>query len=84
MYFYIRKILSIKGYQRKAGGFGIRDELTGAYHTGEVLLEVNRILERKTDARFAVLYIDFENFKYVNDVFGYFVRGRAAQKTTHG
>ncbi len=33
MYFYIRKFFQLKDTNEKAGGFGIRDELTGAYHT---------------------------------------------------
>lgn len=33
--------------------------------------EVNRIMAQNPDEKFAVLYVDFENFKYVNDVFGY-------------
>lgn len=71
MYFYIRKFFQLKDTNEKLEDLASRDELTGAYHTEKFYSEVNRILERKTDARFAVLYIDFENFKYVNDVFGY-------------
>lgn len=71
MYFYIRKFFQLKDTNEKLEDLACRDELTGAYHTEKFYSEVNRILERKTDARFAVLYIDFENFKYVNDVFGY-------------
>lgn len=71
MYFYIRKFFQLKDTNEKLEDLAARDELTGAYHTEKFYSEVNRILERKNDARFAVLYIDFENFKYVNDVFGY-------------
>ena len=71
MYFYIRKFFQLKDTNEKLEDLASRDELTGADHTEKFYSEVNRILERKTDARFAVLYIDFENFKYVNDVFGY-------------
>lgn len=71
MYFYIRKFFQLKDTNEKLEDLASRDELTGAYYTEKFYSEVNRILERKTDARFAVLYIDFENFKYVNDVFGY-------------
>lgn len=71
VYFYIRKFFQLKVTNEKLEELTSRDELTGAYRADKFYLEVNRMMEREPDAKFAVLYIDFENFKYVNDVFGY-------------
>lgn len=71
VYFYIRKFFQLKVTNEKLEELTSRDELTGAYRADKFYSEVNRMMEREPDAKFAVLYIDFENFKYVNDVFGY-------------
>ena len=72
VYFYIRKFFQLKVTNERLEGLAYRDELTGAYHMERFYEEVNRIMAQNPDERFAVLYVDFENFKYVNDVFGYF------------
>lgn len=48
-----------------------RDDLTGAYNMDKFRAEVERVLKQTPDGKVAVLYTDFENFKYVNDVYGY-------------
>lgn len=48
-----------------------RDELTGAYLLDKFTADAEAIIERNPAEKFAILYIDFENFKYINDVFGY-------------
>lgn len=71
IYFYIRKFFQLKVANKKLEGLAYRDELTGAYHMERFYAEVNRMIAQNPDTKFAVLYVDFENFKYVNDVFGY-------------
>lgn len=71
VYFYIRKFFQLKVTNERLEGLAYRDELTGAYHMERFYEEVNRIMAQNPNEKFAVLYVDFENFKYVNDVFGY-------------
>ncbi|SFH76548.1 diguanylate cyclase/phosphodiesterase [Lachnospiraceae bacterium NLAE-zl-G231] len=71
VYFYIRKFFQLKVTNERLEGLAYRDELTGAYHMERFYEEANRIMAQNPDEKFAVLYVDFENFKYVNDVFGY-------------
>lgn len=70
-YYYIRRLLELKHTNRELEDIAGRDELTGAYNTERFYSEANRIMNREEDDKFAVLYVDFENFRYVNDVFGY-------------
>lgn len=71
VYYYISKMFELKDTNEKLEELASRDELTGAYHMDKFYSEVNRILKQDPDSKYAVLYIDFENFKYVNDLFGY-------------
>lgn len=48
-----------------------RDDLTGAYMAQKFKEEAERLMAENPDRKYAVLYIDIENFKYINDVFGY-------------
>lgn len=48
-----------------------RDELTGALNAERFCEKAQEIIEQNPEFKFSVLYIDFENFKYINDVFGY-------------
>lgn len=70
-YYSIRKYFELKHANEILEDMNARDDLTGAYNMDKFYSEVNRILEQRGDKKFAVLYIDFENFKYVNDVYGY-------------
>ena len=47
------------------------DALTGALTTERFCREAQKLIDGHPDWKFAVSYMDFENFKYVNDVFGY-------------
>lgn len=71
IFYYVRKFFELKNTNEKLEEQASRDELTGAYRMDKFYFEVNRILEGRPRERYAVLYIDFENFKYVNDVYGY-------------
>ena len=70
-YYYIKRLLDLKYTNRELEDIAGRDELTGAFNTEKFYLEANRMMSREKDGNFAVLYVDFENFRYVNDVFGY-------------
>lgn len=69
--YYIRRFFELKNTNERLEELTCRDELTGAYNMDKFYSEVNRIMEQNPDKSYAVLYLDFENFKYVNDVFGY-------------
>lgn len=68
---YIRIFFRLKGEKEELERQAGRDELTGAYTPERFYSQMRRIVEENPVDKFAVLYIDFENFKYVNDVFGY-------------
>lgn len=70
-YYSIRKFFELKHANEILEDLNARDELTGAYNMDKFYSEVNRILKQKGERKYAVLYVDFENFKYVNDVYGY-------------
>lgn len=67
---YAREYLGMKRHTEELTDQAGRDELTGAYNLRKFMEEVQAILDKKP-GKIAVQYIDFENFKYVNDVFGY-------------
>lgn len=70
-YYSIKRLLELKRTNKELEEIAGRDELTGALNMEKFYSEANRIMNRKKDEKYAVLYIDFENFRYVNDVFGY-------------
>lgn len=47
------------------------DTLTGALTTERFCRDAQKLIEEHPERKYAVSYMDFENFKYVNDVFGY-------------
>lgn len=47
-----------------------RDALTGAPNLEKFNLDVQKLLRQYPQERFAVFYVDFENFKYLNNIFG--------------
>lgn len=64
-YFELRKTAEILAEQ--AG----RDELTGALNGERFRKDAQTIIDENPGLKFVLQYIDFENFKYINDVFGY-------------
>lgn len=48
-----------------------RDTLTGVYLFDAFKEKAQRLLDDLPNEKFAVLYTDFADFKYINDVFGY-------------
>lgn len=67
---YIKQYFSMKRQAEELADKAGRDELTGTYNQGKFMEEAQAVLDKKPE-KIAILYMDFENFKYVNDVFGY-------------
>ncbi|WP_148409745.1 putative bifunctional diguanylate cyclase/phosphodiesterase [Murimonas intestini] len=69
--YYIKSFFDLKKTNRELKDIASRDKLTGVYNGAEFNREASNILVQYPDRKFAILYIDIENFKYINDVFGY-------------
>lgn len=78
--YYIKSFFNLKKKNTELKDIVSRDKLTGAYNEADFKKEAARIMAHSQDKKFAVLYIDIENFKYINDVFGY-VYGDEVLKT---
>lgn len=67
----IRKMLNLehanKSLEDKAG----RDILTNVYTMEKFKKTAQQLLDEKSGLKYAVFYVDFADFKYINDVFGY-------------
>ena len=48
-----------------------KDELTGEGNSKKFKLDAEILIKENPEIKFAVFYLDFENFKYCNDVLGY-------------
>lgn len=68
--YYVKQYVIMKRHTEALAEKAGRDELTGAYNSGKFLSLTQKVLD-DNPRNFAIQYIDFENFKYVNDVFGY-------------
>lgn len=68
---YVKKMLDLKRKNETLEDMAFRDELTGAYNMEKFKQEAAAVMDRSPAEKFAVVFVDFENFKYVNDVFGY-------------
>ncbi len=68
---YIKRMLELRRKNETLQDIAARDELTGAYTMERFKEKAKNILKQNPTEKFAVAYIDFENFRYVNDVFGY-------------
>ncbi len=71
IYFYVRRFFELKNTNKKLEDLANRDELTGAYNMEKFYSEADRVLKSGKYEKVAILCVDFENFRYVNDVFGY-------------
>lgn len=48
-----------------------KDELTGEWNSKKFKLDADILIKENPEDKFAIFYLDFENFKYCNDVLGY-------------
>ena len=56
-----------KSLEDKAG----RDILTNVYTVDKFKKAAQELLDENSGLKYAVFYVDFADFKYINDVFGY-------------
>ncbi|KPI50661.1 diguanylate phosphodiesterase [Clostridioides difficile] len=68
---YNRKLISLEKLNVDLKNIAYKDELTGANTIEKFKIDANQNIHKYKDKKFAIFYIDFENFKYVNDIFGY-------------
>lgn len=69
--YYVKKYFKLHKMAEILADQAGRDELTGALNTERFYTDAQKIIEQSQGLKVAVEYIDFENFKYINDVFGY-------------
>lgn len=68
---YIRRYWALQKTNEVLADKAYRDELTGAFNIDRFVTDAERIIRQHPELKFAILYIDLENFKYINDIFGY-------------
>lgn len=68
---YNKKMIKLEKLNVDLKNIAYKDELTGANTIEKFKLDANQNIYRHKDKKFAIFYIDFENFKYINDIFGY-------------
>ena len=66
-----KNLLNLEKSNEKLSDLTQRDTLTGVYLLAAFKEKAQQLLDTLPDKRFAVLYTDFADFKYINDVFGY-------------
>lgn len=71
MALYIANLLSLKKENRILEDRAGKDPLTGAFNLDKFKETAARLLDENPEKKFAVLFIDFQDFKYINDIFGY-------------
>lgn len=69
--FYLRQLNRLEHDNRGLSDIAYFDRLTGAPNIEKFKLEAQSYIDSSPNRKFAVIYIDFNNFKYMNDVFGY-------------
>lgn len=58
------------------------DSLTGASTMEKFVIDASKILCKNTQEKYALLYIDIDKFKYINDLFGYEVGNKILRNLT--
>ena len=66
-----KKMLLLEKTNKALNELTRRDPLTGAYQAEDFKREAQRLLDMYPGNQYAVVYTDFSDFKYMNDVFGY-------------
>lgn len=67
----IRKILNLESANKTLEDKAGRDILTNAYTVERFRHIAQKLLDANPDKKYAVFYVDFADFKYINDLFGY-------------
>ncbi len=66
-----KKLLRLEDMNSRLSDLTQRDVLTGVYRMDAFKEEAQKLLDAGPKERMAVVYTDFSDFKYINDVFGY-------------
>lgn len=62
---------SQKSYLKQVEKLAYNDLLTGQRNYTKFVIDANKLLSIAQNKKFAAVYFDIANFKYINDVFGY-------------
>ena len=68
---YTKKMLRLEDQNKELSDQASRDTLTGVYQFEAFKKKAQDLLDTLPQEKFAVVYTDFADFKYINDVFGY-------------
>lgn len=68
---YTKKMLRLEDQNKELSDQANRDTLTGVYQFEAFKKKAQDLLDTMPQEKFAVVYTDFADFKYINDVFGY-------------
>lgn len=68
---YSKKMLLLESSNKRLSDIARRDVLTGVYQLDAFKEEAQRMLDVGPKHKAAIVYTDFTDFKYINDVFGY-------------
>ncbi len=66
-----RKVTFLETENKQLSDLTRRDPLTGIYQYESFKEKAQLLLDNAGDKKYAVVYTDFTDFKYINDVFGY-------------
>lgn len=67
---YLRKLYSLENSNKTLYDITTKDPLTGAYNFETFKKKAQKLLTQTTK-KYSLSYVDFADFKYINDVFGY-------------
>lgn len=68
---HVHRFFELKSKNEQLSDMARRDKLTGALNLTAFKEDADQIMKENPDLKFAVVYIDIENFKYINDIMGY-------------
>lgn len=68
---YSKKMLRLENTNQKLSDLARKDPLTGVLKLEVFKTEGQRLLNANAGDKLAIVYTDFSDFKYINDVFGY-------------
>ena len=66
-----KKMLLLENTNKELSELTRKDILTGAYQMDAFGEKTQKILDKRGQKKYAIVYTDFADFKYVNDIFGY-------------
>lgn len=68
---YSQKLLLLENTNQKLSDIARRDPLTGVLNAAAFKEDGQQLLDAADRGNIAIIYTDFSDFKYINDVFGY-------------